>query len=209
MPKWALFERLWHHYDQWFDEHQRIYETELQALQRLLPPFQKALEVGVGTGRFSAPLGIELGLEPSQAMAKIARQRGIEVIEGVAEKLPFEDESFDLVLMVTTVCFVDDTQQALKEAYRVLKKGGYLIVGFIDKNSPLGRFYQANKDKSRFYKEARFFSKEEIIELLKKTGFSIETCNEALFGDTLSSLSYEIYDGCTQKGAFIGIRAKK
>jgi hypothetical protein len=39
-------------------------------------------------------------------MASIARQRGIEVYETAAEALPFADESFDSVLIVTAICFI-------------------------------------------------------------------------------------------------------
>ncbi len=38
---------------------------------------------------------------------RIARKRGIKVVEGMTEDLPFEDESFNFVLMVTTICFLD------------------------------------------------------------------------------------------------------
>ena len=54
-------------------------------------------------------------------MAELARQRGVEVIEGVAEALPFAEETFDFILMVTVDCFLDDVTQAFREANRVLK----------------------------------------------------------------------------------------
>jgi len=54
------------------------------------------LEVGVSTGRFAVPLGIRIGVEPANAMAEIARKRGIEVYDAKGEKLPFDDESFGL-----------------------------------------------------------------------------------------------------------------
>jgi ubiquinone/menaquinone biosynthesis C-methylase UbiE len=60
--------------------------------------------------------------------------------------------------MVTTICFVDDLKKAFREAFRVLKKEGFIVIGFIDKDSELGKIYRANKNKSRFYKIAEFFS---------------------------------------------------
>ena len=78
--------------------------------------------------------------------------KGIEVFPGVAEKLPIKDETFDLVLMVTTLCFLDDVGKAFGEVYRILQKDGYFINGFVDKNSKLGKFYQEHKDKNPFYK---------------------------------------------------------
>ncbi len=64
--------------------------------------------MGVGTGRFALPPGITVGVEPALAMTSIARKRGIEVYEARAEELPFDNESFDFVVMVTTICFLRD-----------------------------------------------------------------------------------------------------
>jgi len=91
-------------------------------------------------------------------MGEIAQKRGVEVVEGVAESLPFDDLQFDFVLMVTTVCFLDDIETAFKEASRVLKSGGYLIIGFIDAESLIGKLYEKYKSESTFYKDATFYS---------------------------------------------------
>lgn len=99
----------------------------------------------MGTGRFAVPLGIRIGVEPAKAMADIAQKRGIEVYKAKAEKLPFDDSSFDFVLIVVTICFVQDPVQALREAKRVLKPGGYIIIGMIDKESFLGKLYESKK----------------------------------------------------------------
>lgn len=96
----------------------------------------------MGSGRFAAPLGIALGVEPSEVMARLARSCGVAVLAGVAEALPFADTTFDLVLMVTVLCFVDDAKLALQEAHRVLKPGGCLVLAFIDRLSELGQQYQ-------------------------------------------------------------------
>ncbi len=209
MPKSAIFDKLFSEYDRWFDEHDQIYRCELEALRRVVPSFQKGLEVGAGTGRFAAPLGIQIGVEPSAQMATIAKERGIEVVPGVAEALPFADKSFDLVLMVTTICFVDDIDKSFEEAKRVLTDDGYLVIAFVDRDSPLGRFYEANKAKSRFYKAATFYSKKDIFKLLKRHGFVLERCNEALFGENLATLRCEIYEGCKKGGAFLSLVARK
>jgi ubiquinone/menaquinone biosynthesis C-methylase UbiE len=121
------------------------------------------LEVGVGTGRFAEPLGIRTGVEPARAMAEIARKRGIDVHEARAEALPFQDESFDFLLMVTTICFLEEPLQALAEAKRVLKPGGAIIIGMIDRNSPLGKDYERRKATSKFYKYARFLSADQVM----------------------------------------------
>lgn len=136
-----------------------------------MPESEAALEVGVGTGRFAAPLGIKTGVEPAGAMAELARLRGIDVTRGVAERLPLENASFDLVMMITTICFVDDVSAALGEAHRVLMAGGHLLVGFLDRGSELGRHYEDKKAENVFYSAATFRSSEEVIDHLEEAGF--------------------------------------
>ncbi|MCD6373543.1 MAG: class I SAM-dependent methyltransferase, partial [Thermococcus sp.] len=182
---------------------------ELEAVRKLLPKEGKGAEVGVGTGRFAAPLGIKLGVEPSKAMAEIARRRGIEIIEGVAESLPFPDESLDYLLMVTTICFVDDPEKALREAYRVLKPGGALIIGFVDRNSPIGQEYERNKENSVFYREARFFSTDELLELLKKVGFRKFEIVQTLFHRLDEIKEIEPVKLGYGEGSFVVIKAVK
>ncbi|NOR48350.1 MAG: methyltransferase domain-containing protein, partial [Methanosarcinaceae archaeon] len=149
-----IFDKYAKEYDEWFDANRFAYVSEIQALKKFVPENSKGLEVGVGTGRFAVPLGIRIGVEPAKAMADISRKRGIEVYEAKAEKLPFDDSSFDFVLIIVTICFVQDPIQALREAKRVLKPGGYIIIGMIDKESFLGKLYESKKKESKFYRHA-------------------------------------------------------
>jgi len=55
--------------------------------------------------------------------------------------------------------------------YKVLKAGGFIIIGLIDKDCMLGKKYQENKNESKFYKDANFHSVEEIQKKLVKTKF--------------------------------------
>jgi len=167
-------------YEAWFVENPFAYVSELHAIQALLPS-GSGLEIGVGTGRFAAPLGIKRGIEPSRPMAELARRKGIEVTAGVAEHLPFGDAEFDLCLMVTTVCFLDDMALAFSEAYRVLRPGGAILIGFVDRESPLGREYLLRKDKSPFYREATFYSVKELSDALTSAGFSELAYRQTLF----------------------------
>ncbi len=66
-------------YDQWFDKHSTVYQSEIVAIQQAIPKNKTGIEIGVGTGRFAEPLNIKFGVEPSENMARVAEQRGITV----------------------------------------------------------------------------------------------------------------------------------
>ena len=209
MPKTRPFEKYTDQYENWFEKNRYVYQSEINAIREILPDFDSGIEIGIGSGRFAEPLGIKLGIEPSYEMRKIARSRGIEVVDSVAEKLPLKDCSFDLVLMVTTLCFLDNARKVFNEIYRILKSGGYFINGFVDKNSKVGRIYQKNKKKSVFYREAIFFTTEEVVKLLEKTGFKNFEFKQTVFS-TLDKINQveKIKEGYGE-GSFVVIRAQK
>lgn len=209
MPNAAPFEAHTDRYDRWFEENEDAYQSELEALGRLLQTTGYGLEVGVGSGRFAGPLGVQVGVDPALQMLDYARQRGIDVVRGVAERLPFADDTFDTVLIVTTICFVDDVPRTLAEAARVLEPSGSIVIGYIDENSPLGQRYLEMKETNPFYEEAVFVSTEELVEELEAAGFT-----EFEFVQTIYHWLDEIdgpepiEDGYGD-GSFVGIRASK
>jgi SAM-dependent methyltransferase len=162
-----------HHkrYDDWFEQHRAAYVSELIAVRALLPWRGRGLEIGVGTGRFAAPLGVEFGIDPAAETLAYARTRGVRVACAVAEALPFRQAVFDYAMVVTTICFVEDAAAMLAEARRVLKPGGALVIGFIDRVSALGRHYEAHRAENVFYRDAKFFSADEVERLLAQAGF--------------------------------------
>ncbi|MEW6557701.1 MAG: class I SAM-dependent methyltransferase [Elusimicrobiota bacterium] len=168
----SIFDIHFKEYDGWYERHRFAYLSELKALKKVTPHKGKGLEIGVGTARFAVPLKIKYGIDPSKNMLKIAKKRGIKTFLGKGEKLPFADKSFDFVLIAITICFVDNPEKVIAESYRVLKSHGKIIVGIVDRNSFLGRFYLKEKKQGhRFYKYANFFSTEEIKKMLKKYNF--------------------------------------
>jgi len=168
-------------YDAWFDRHPVLFQSELEAIRMLLPPFQKGVEIGVGTGRFAAALGIRHGLEPLDGYAEIARSRGIEVVKGVAEQMPYPDGSFDLALMVTVDCFLDDVPKAFSEAHRILTPGGNFIVAILDKNGAVVKKYERSGSLS--YQNAHFHSPAEIEGWMREAGFSDFPLAQSLFAE--------------------------
>jgi len=207
-PGVAVFNENAEHYDQWFEEHGPIYQAELSALRRLMPDVENAVEIGVGTGRFAAPLGIAVGVEPSAHMAKIAEQRGISVTHAYGENLPFPDRTFDLALLVTVLCFVDDVSTVLREVGRILKPEGYILIGMIDPASPLGQSYETHKASSRFYRAAHFHTVDEIVDLLQQSGFQdFEFCQTVFQSEPNTSEDLSPNEGYGQ-GAFVALRAR-
>ena len=184
--KHRVFENYAEEYDNWYEKNRFVYLSELEALKNIVPE-GKGLEVGVGTGRFAKPLGIEYGIDLSSKMAYFAKKRGVETIVAKGESLPFKSGIFDFVLIVVTICYFDEPVKALLEAKRVLKEGGKVILGFVDEESFLGQFYLKKKESSIFYKDAQFFSAFEVTSLLQKTGFG-----NFDFYQTLFSLPHEI-----------------
>jgi len=206
MPKTGPFEKHSDRYDEWFERNRDVYNSELEAIRKLIPsPHAKGLEVGVGSGKFAVPLGIKIGVEPSDRMAAKAEKNGIRVFRDVAEDLPFSDSEFDFVLMVTTICFVDDVQTSFKEAFRVLKTRGCIIVGFVDKESDLGKQYLDKRNTSVFYKEATFFSAQEVCQYLTDAGFRDLTLRQTLIPGEAQET---IQDGFG-KGAFVVAKGVK
>ncbi len=176
-----LFDQNAQEYDEWFDQNPAVFESELAALKELIPKEGQGLEIGAGTGRFSFPLGVQTVVEPASSMAAIARKRGLTVHEAFAESLPFKDNSFDFVLMVTVLCFVTDPLQVLQETRRVLKPGGSVILAFIDKETPLGKTYLYSE--SKYYRFAHLHSAREMMDLLERAGFKWQDSRQTLLAD--------------------------
>lgn len=205
----TVFDQFAQEYDQWFESHPAAYESEIEAIRRFIPAVGLGIEIGVGTGRFSVPFSITIGVEPAHAMAAIAAARGITVHHAKAEELPFHSEHFDFALMVTTLCFVDDPRAALKEAHRVLTPTGRLIIGLIDRETELGRTYESMKTSNKFYRDATFLSTREVIELLHEADFhQIQSCQTIFSNPETMTAPDPVKDGHGE-GAFVVLSAIK
>ena len=209
MPRTAPFEAYHRRYDDWSLRHAAAYQSELLAVRALLPWRGLGLAIGVGTGRFAAPLGVQIGIDPARRMLDYAVKRGVSVVQGIAEALPFTDNSFDYALCVTTICFVDDVTAMLAEVRRVLKRGGELVIGFIDRTSDLGQHYLAHQAENVFYQAAIFYSANEVEQLLRDTGF-IETVWVQTLSKTLDEIGeVEPLRAGRGQGAFVVVKVRR
>ena len=172
-----IFDRLAERYDQWYEKPfgKSVYELELKAIRVLLLPFDRGLEVGVGTGRFASALGVQFGLDISFSELLMARDRGIKVVLGDAHRMPFLDDAFDMELVVVSICFFENPERALNEVARTLRPGGYVVLGLVLRESPWAQYYMEKGRKGHpFYSVARFYSFEEIEAMLSSAGFEID-----------------------------------
>jgi len=172
--RFSPFDELALEYDAWFDgEGSLIFFNEVQAFRELLPSLPNPwLEIGVGSGRFAQALGIETGIDPSGKLVEIAKSRGINAFLGQGEDEIFDEESFGTVFLIVALCFLDSPLDVLKEANRILVPGGKIVLGLVLKRSPWGQLYQRKKEEGhRFYRFAKFYSCDEVVRLLFKTGF--------------------------------------
>jgi len=206
MLKTQPFDQYFEKYDRWFTENEYVYQSELAAVRHFISKMQKGVEIGIGSGQFASPLKIKMGIDPSTNMINLAKQKGLNVSCAVAEKLPFKNDSFDFALMVTTVCFVDDINASFKEAKRILKQNGSLIVGLIDKSSHLGRVYLKKKQDNVFYRRATFYSTDEIILQIERVGFKNLVTVQTVFDNTKNVQQLRQGYG---EGGFVAIKAKK
>ncbi len=198
-------------YEKWYEEHAHVYQSELSAIKMQLlklGPNIHGIEVGMGSGRFAQPLGIKEGIEPAEELRIIAAKRGIEVMDAVAENLPYRDIHFDFVLFVTLLA-LDNIKLALSEAYRVLKKGGSIVIGFIEKDSKIGKLYHARRERSDFYRHATFYSAEKVDKLLKQAGFKNMNYIQTLFGDLEDIDELQSPKDGYGEGSFVVVIAQK
>lgn len=209
MPKIEAFQKYTSEYDNWFVVNRFAFLSEIDAVKKTLAQTEGVIEIGIGSGVFAEPLGIKEGVDPAEAMRQKAEQKGLKVLDAVAEQLPYPDASLNGAVMITSICFVDDIYQSFKEAYRVLKNNGFLILGFVDKDSPVGKEYQKYKDQSLFYKEATFFGTEELFEVLKHTGFRVEETWQTIFDKVEEVKETQAVIEGFGEGSFVVIKAQK
>ncbi len=145
----------------------------------------KVLEIGAGTGA-NFPYYREgaqvIATEPDQYMVENARKKlqesgngQIELLQAPAEELPFEDDSFDVVVGTLVLCSVRSQEKALSEIRRVLKPGGqFRSYEHVRYGSPVGAFFQDLIQPVWSWFGAGCHPNRDTLRSIKDAGFEIE-----------------------------------
>jgi ubiquinone/menaquinone biosynthesis C-methylase UbiE len=165
-------------YDQWLKTPQGHYvdSREKALIIDLLAPRrgERVLDVGCGTGEhllFFHNRGCDVtGVDPSDPMLAVAGQKlgsKAELYSGKAEDLPFSDNEFDIVSLITCLEFTDDPEKAISEAIRVCK--GRVFLGVLNSYSVTAVQRRATGlFRPSIYRQARFFHAGELTGMVRR-----------------------------------------
>ncbi|MGI6551769.1 MAG: class I SAM-dependent methyltransferase [Bacillota bacterium] len=185
-----IFDHIAHEYDDWYKTPlgATVDRVERELVWEMLDPQpgQELLDLGCGTGLYAIDLarqGLRVtGLDISSAMLEKAREKSrqlgldINFIQGDATCLPFADQTFDSILSVTAFEFITEPEKFLREALRVVKIGGKVVIGVIGGDSPWSAMYEEKARKGHpIFKHAKFYTPEEFKELLPDKLVEVKT----------------------------------
>ena len=137
----------------------------------------RILDVGCGTGanlEMLSQFGNAEGVDVSDDALDFCRRKGLTVQKGLAETLPYTDESFDVTTALDVVEHLDDDLAGLKEMYRVTKRDGYSLI-FV----PAFMWLWGVQDDISHHRIR--YTKKQIVDRLKQAGFEVERATYANF----------------------------
>jgi ubiquinone/menaquinone biosynthesis C-methylase UbiE len=121
----------------------------------------KFLDVGCGLGGFLEMYGSGYGIDPNKNCVDFCRRKGLKCFKGSIYKIPFKSDTFDTVSCIHVLEHLDKPEKAIKEARRVLKTKGKLIIVV-----PIGSGFPKDPTHRKFWTEKL------IRNLLTKYNFS-------------------------------------
>jgi ubiquinone/menaquinone biosynthesis C-methylase UbiE len=132
----------------------QILDKESEYVRRELKDCGSILDIGCGIGTFEQRLsdlnitGLDISEERIEEAAKVCDNA---FVLGDAENLGFEDSSFDAVFFIATIEFVNDYKKAVREALRVTRPGGKLLVIMLNPESRY--FREQTEDKDSYFRK--------------------------------------------------------
>ncbi|PYS46577.1 MAG: methyltransferase type 11 [Acidobacteria bacterium] len=156
----------------WYIGRRRIIASFVENICREIKDHSpRILDVGCGTGAnlmMLSQFGDAEGVDISEDALSFCRERGLKnVRHGAAEKLPYEDETFDLVTALDVVEHLDDDVAGLNEMRRVLRPNGHLLL-FV----PTFMFLWGVQDEVSNHR--RRYRMPELRRAVEKAGFEVE-----------------------------------
>lgn len=221
-------------YDAWFLENPNVLESEARLVASTLKDAGRILSVGCGSGLFEKIMRDEFGIvitdgvEPSAPMAEIARKRGLTVTEATAEEFDYPEGKYDTILFNGCPSYITDLRTVIGKVYKVLPKGGRIVLVDVPKESTYGILYNLAKAVGTWnhpllegtfppnpypielVKVASWRTTAEKINLLTEAGFTNQAYAQTLtthplYSDLRSEDPVEGYD----KGDYVAITAWK
>jgi ubiquinone/menaquinone biosynthesis C-methylase UbiE len=218
-------------FDEWPEAYDRWFTTPIGSLVKkyearlivdLLKPKQSEviLDVGCGTGVFtvdilslgSKVIGLDISLPMLIQAGKKLKGYPIQRVLADMSALPFRKDSFDKVISVTALEFIEDAKGAVKELFRVTRRGGCIVVATLNSLSPwaLRRKAQA-KERHTIFEKAIFRSPDELCSLASVKGVVKTAIHFQKEDDPEEAVGIE-REGRRKKldtGAFVAIRWEK
>lgn len=178
-----IFDKWPEKYEQWFRTPigRLVKDYEDDLILRMLKPRsgERVLDAGCGNGIFTLSLlvaGAQVdGLEISLPMLSMAKEAFADYpfrgVQGDMLSLPFPDDTFDKVVSITAIEFIHDARGAIREAFRVTKPGGCIVVATLNSLSPwAAERREAAKKGHSLFKHAIFRSPSDIGNLAPVEG---------------------------------------
>ncbi len=164
-----------------------------QLVKKYKPTNLPTLDVGCSEGKLTLFLKESfpkiIGLDPDKKAIEIAKKRKLNAKHYDGDKIPFKDNSFDILLNISVIEHAEDPLGLVKEMNRVLKKDGVLYLEVANKYFPiephfylpflsylpkkLANIYLKLSGQGEGYDDINLVSYKEIMNLLKKSNFKV------------------------------------